>query len=297
MSESNIAWYYTLNGQKHGPVDGAQLKALAQANKLTGASVWREGMAEWTPAAKIKGLLPATPPTIPTAGPPALGAAGPLAGMDSSGSPHGTGPAKVKRITLWVILMASGAALWLICAFLPWWGITVVAAKIESKTDAEKYKRANEIIKENSDWYHAHLNERIANKLAKTFVESDASKTSTNLLGISTGTGIFALIIALLALGGVVASYFVPVLANWRWAVSLFVGLTALILLILDLIWLFGSPGESALPFLRQGNGIGPAAHLIATLTVLVGSAMDGVFGLFAFLAGMKASKINRQYA
>lgn len=53
------AWYYTVKGQKQGPVTSQQLKELAD-QRLIGPSdmVWKDGMAEWAQASKIKGLFP-----------------------------------------------------------------------------------------------------------------------------------------------------------------------------------------------------------------------------------------------
>lgn len=64
-------WYYSRNGQRQGPVAGAALKQLASSGQLaTTDLVWREGMAEWAPAARVKGLFPesviaAEPPPLP----------------------------------------------------------------------------------------------------------------------------------------------------------------------------------------------------------------------------------------
>ena len=62
MSDGSSAWYYAINGQKLGPVSESQLKELALGGKLTNALVWKDGMPEWTPSNKIKGLV------FPTAG-------------------------------------------------------------------------------------------------------------------------------------------------------------------------------------------------------------------------------------
>ena len=62
------AWFYTTKGQKQGPVNSQQLKELALQRVLSPSDmVWKEGMSEWAPASKIKGLFPqgadtATPP-------------------------------------------------------------------------------------------------------------------------------------------------------------------------------------------------------------------------------------------
>src|SRR2546423_8781814 len=54
-------WYYSHDGARHGPISTDQLKDLAAAGRLRPNDlVWKEGMENWTPAAKVKGLL-ATP--------------------------------------------------------------------------------------------------------------------------------------------------------------------------------------------------------------------------------------------
>lgn len=59
-------WYYLRNGEKAGPITTQQLVTLARARKVVAEDlVWCEGLSEWTPASKIKGLLPAEPPPIP----------------------------------------------------------------------------------------------------------------------------------------------------------------------------------------------------------------------------------------
>jgi hypothetical protein len=63
-------WYYSVGGQRSGPVTGADLKQLAQAGRLGPDDlVWKDGMAEWQPASKLKGLFP---PPAPRPGPPEL---------------------------------------------------------------------------------------------------------------------------------------------------------------------------------------------------------------------------------
>ncbi len=64
-------WHYTERGQRQGPVSAKQLTQLAAAGQLNSTDlVWKEGMAAWLPASRIKGLfsLPADdePPPIPS---------------------------------------------------------------------------------------------------------------------------------------------------------------------------------------------------------------------------------------
>jgi hypothetical protein len=55
-------YYYSQAGQRCGPVPGEQLKQLAASGQLQPTDlIWREGMAGWVAAAKVKGLFPAPP--------------------------------------------------------------------------------------------------------------------------------------------------------------------------------------------------------------------------------------------
>ena len=62
-------WHYSVAGEKKGPISSSELKQLASAGKLSRSDlIWKEGMANWVPAGKVKGLLPvqetSTPPRI-----------------------------------------------------------------------------------------------------------------------------------------------------------------------------------------------------------------------------------------
>ncbi len=53
-----IEWFYAKNDQPCGPVSPVELKQFAEQGELHAEDlVWREGMGEWIPAAKIKGLF------------------------------------------------------------------------------------------------------------------------------------------------------------------------------------------------------------------------------------------------
>ena len=73
-------WHYAKDGNQHGPVSASELKQLAASGTLaTGDLVWKEGMDEWKPASKVKGLFfkseltsPDSLQSVPAAAPPAL---------------------------------------------------------------------------------------------------------------------------------------------------------------------------------------------------------------------------------
>lgn len=57
-------WYYSHDGERHGPVLVQQIKEMAAAGQLrAGDLVWQTGMADWTAAGNVPGLLP--PPSVP----------------------------------------------------------------------------------------------------------------------------------------------------------------------------------------------------------------------------------------
>jgi hypothetical protein len=51
-------WYYAIEGERHGPVSGRDLKQLAKVGKLKPTDlIWRSGMADWRAAGSIRGLF------------------------------------------------------------------------------------------------------------------------------------------------------------------------------------------------------------------------------------------------
>jgi len=63
-------WRYSVAGEKKGPVSSSELKQLASAGKLSRTDlIWKEGMTNWAPAGKVKGLFTSASPS-PEASPP-----------------------------------------------------------------------------------------------------------------------------------------------------------------------------------------------------------------------------------
>ncbi len=59
---AEIQWWYARGDEQFGPVSAAELRRLASTGSLSpGDLVWREGLAEWAPAARLKGLFPEAP--------------------------------------------------------------------------------------------------------------------------------------------------------------------------------------------------------------------------------------------
>ena len=77
-------WYFAQQGQRLGPVPTTALQGMLAQGTVSGADlVWREGMADWQPAANIPGLFSAPPPygVAPPGYAPPLGYAAPPPGM------------------------------------------------------------------------------------------------------------------------------------------------------------------------------------------------------------------------
>lgn len=62
-------WHYSRDGIRLGPVSTNRLRELANSGELLPTDlVWREGLGQWAPAAKVQGLFPAissAPPPLP----------------------------------------------------------------------------------------------------------------------------------------------------------------------------------------------------------------------------------------
>lgn len=60
-------WFYARNGQRHGPVNSAQLTALAKSGQLLPADlIWKEGMTQWVPAGSSPQLFPRVQGSVPS---------------------------------------------------------------------------------------------------------------------------------------------------------------------------------------------------------------------------------------
>jgi uncharacterized protein DUF4339 len=86
-----IEWFYAKNDQPCGPVSPAELRKFADEGELHREDlVWREGMGEWIPAGKIKGLFDSngegTPQDEAPAGEMAVAPAPPPAGEVPAGA-------------------------------------------------------------------------------------------------------------------------------------------------------------------------------------------------------------------
>jgi len=80
-------WHYTHNGRELGPISSDELKELVAARELDPTDlVWQEGMADWSPAHRVKNLFNVDPATALTA------ELVPPAAIDSSSQPIAVAP-------------------------------------------------------------------------------------------------------------------------------------------------------------------------------------------------------------
>lgn len=67
-----MQWYYSSEGNQHGPVSQGELSSLIQSGAVRPSDlVWQEGMAEWQPVASIAAFSSAPPPLPDFPGHPA----------------------------------------------------------------------------------------------------------------------------------------------------------------------------------------------------------------------------------
>jgi hypothetical protein len=113
-----IDWYYAKGQEQFGPIGSPELKAMAEDGRLTPDDlVWREGLSQWTPSSRVRGLFSEASGSSPdvNAGQRArsIGAvdAPPMAGSDYGGNPRRAVPAApllyLLQGTLWVCCSAT----------------------------------------------------------------------------------------------------------------------------------------------------------------------------------------------
>ncbi len=133
-----IAWYYSVNSNKHGPVTSAELKRLADKGELSPADlVWKEGLTAWVAASGVKGLFANAPSTLSTVPPqPAIAAAPPPFAQSPSTSvspkpqPAASDVAGGGALPLHKQRMAIAGAALLggLSTFMPWATLPIVGA-------------------------------------------------------------------------------------------------------------------------------------------------------------------------
>jgi len=60
-------WYAAIAGKQYGPLSSSELKSLALCGQLRPDDfVWKEGLSDWFPASRVRGLFPPKPPPPPS---------------------------------------------------------------------------------------------------------------------------------------------------------------------------------------------------------------------------------------
>jgi hypothetical protein len=107
-------WFYARDGQRFGPVSSEALRQMARDGLLQQDDlIWSEGMASWTPASAVKGLLPqalkgSVPPLLPA-----------VKRLDAAGEPCGRKQASDYEITFDRDKLLRGARWCLFAALVP----------------------------------------------------------------------------------------------------------------------------------------------------------------------------------
>jgi hypothetical protein len=97
---AEVQWWYARDDEQLGPLSPGELRRLAASGGLAPTDlVWREGLSEWAPAARIKGLFPESREPVDESlgshgtATPAQAPAGPLSGQfPGAGAPGEHGP-------------------------------------------------------------------------------------------------------------------------------------------------------------------------------------------------------------
>ncbi len=88
MTTSRKTWWYAIGQEKIGPCSGSELIELVAQGKLFPETlVWKQGMPNWVPASRIKGLWQ-NPPAVPPQQPLQSTTPPPFAAPVPASSPH-----------------------------------------------------------------------------------------------------------------------------------------------------------------------------------------------------------------
>jgi len=302
-------WHYHLGSDQHGPVSFEELQGLATSRQLTPSTlVWKDGMAEWVQASTIAGLLPATPPPPPVPeaiappaapiappaapiappaapiaapiaplaapiAPPAVAGAPPVSAVASGVTDLRGSVAQLKaRLSLFQLIQLGGAAVLVLAMFLPYWSMTGTNDPDADRSDGEEI---SEILEDNRDWYEDHISKKKLRDYQKGGMGLGKDESvSLTIWGFSTATGWIGFFFGLLIATGVLLPLFIAPLQSWDWILALVAAGLALLVFIMSLLWLLGSPGADVPPIFSQGNSLGPYVVFLASAAVIAGATM-----------------------
>ena len=209
----------------------------------------------------------------------------------------------IARGKMWQCLMLVGAVLLFANFFTPWWSMSVKEPdmpkppKNATPADMEKFMKEAEkvgkeleksgkdlarIDKENRSWYRDAGVDKKGEAAAEKAKDSETKEFTVRLWGWNVGTALMGFIFSFFIAAFVVVPWFVKAIRAWAWTGALASAIMMIPMIILGLVWLIGSPGENAKPFLTQGIIIGPIICLVAALGTAGASVAEGLGGLLS---------------
>ena len=200
----------------------------------------------------------------------------------------GTGPGAKGNATLFAYAGLGGAFLLLLAFFLPWWGISMCS-------EAEGEKAMKDMKPEDAMATFAEMGKAVdtaflESKWSKDEVKKMETKRgkderfSLTAFGWKFGTGVTGLIFGLLLVGIFLPGRFVPMVAKFEWIGGLVAVVLGLILFIMSLVVIFGTPGKDVPPFFSQGISIGPILVLLASLVTMAAGALFALPNVLALV-------------
>lgn len=262
-------WYYSRDKKQHGPVTREELGDLvATGDLLPGDLVWKDGMAEWVAASRVRGLIPQSP-----SAPPAQRSQ-PAPAIPRS--PDAGGVA-------WHIVAIVAAPLLVLAFVLPWWSWSASESNLRANRQQEGLERFGDVSKESDDWVKSY-------KGLKTDLKPRGDGSiSIRIWGWHTIPGVLGLIAGLVAIATSVVALAIRPLRRWAWIAYFVDAVVSLAVTVFALVFIFSCPNDTV-GFLSVGFSVGPFVSVLGAVTLLVAGLTGGITGLVRFLKSSKPS-------
>ena len=264
-------WYYSRDKKQHGPVTREELGDFAAAGDLLpGDLVWKDGMAEWVAASRVRGLIPQSP-----SAPPAQRSQ-PAPAIPRS--PDAGGVA-------WHIVAIVAASLLALAFVLPWWsyGLSSSEGNLKANRQPEGLERFGDVLIESTDWV-------VSYKGLKTDLKPRGNGSiSIRIWGWHTIPGVLGLIAGLVAITTSVVALAIRPLRRWAWIAYFVDAVVSLAVTVFALVFILSCPNDTA-GFLSVGFSVGPFVSVLGAVTLLVAGLTGGITGLIRFLKSLKPS-------
>ncbi len=270
-------WYYSCDREQHGPVTRATLGELAEAGELRPSDlVWKDGMAEWAAAFRVRGLFPeGSPPNL----------------QHSNVELDTTWPYESK---LWHILAIVSSVIFVVSYFIPWWEFSVDFSRAQGKFTPQSAMEFNSVMKESSDWLKSCEGDQgnLGDRVTSSILESPDAKVITfRVWGRQTFPGVLALIAGILAAASSTTALALRSYRRWSWIGLCVDAVLALAILVLATIFLASAPTHE-ISILNQSLSVGLYLGLLGGLAMLIAGIAGGVVGILAFRRGRNAASV-----